>query len=322
MKINCFGDFTIIDDDNKMVQLCDMKSKKARSLLRFFIANRGKWISTTMLCEYYWPSMNEQYAKMSLQCAVHAIRKLLESKVIIHKEDGYVFDPDFEIEIDAEIFDKLIKEALITPERDLKKRLLFTALEMYKGDYMQEILYEDWVLRQREYYKEVFITALLECAKLKIEESMYDDAIKFAQRALEEDIFNERACYLLMVAYWKKGNRTASMKLFKEFSQRLQRELNVNPSSDLINLHQMIISNLPEKKIIVVERLSKEIDLDEVLSQLKKILRPTDKVEKLSVDKIAIWLDGMNEKGITSVLLRVQSLITSSQLNVYIRNAR
>ncbi|WP_211205282.1 AfsR/SARP family transcriptional regulator [Pseudothermotoga thermarum] len=275
-----------------------------------------------MLCEYYWPSMNEQYAKMSLQCAVHAIRKLLESKVIIHKEDGYVFDPDFEIEIDAEIFDKLIKEALITPERDLKKRLLFTALEMYKGDYMQEILYEDWVLRQREYYKEVFITALLECAKLKIEESMYDDAIKFAQRALEEDIFNERACYLLMVAYWKKGNRTASMKLFKEFSQRLQRELNVNPSSDLINLHQMIISNLPEKKIIVVERLSKEIDLDEVLSQLKKILRPTDKVEKLSVDKIAIWLDGMNEKGITSVLLRVQSLITSSQLNVYIRNAR
>ncbi len=324
MKIFCLGNFQILDDSNNRINLSNTKSKKSRSLLRFFVANRGKWISSSALCEMYWSGMDEEYAKMNLQCTVHMIRRMLGNRFILYRDDGYIFDPEGKVEIDAEKFDKAVKEAVKISDPNLKKQLLQSAIEMYKGDYMQEDLYEDWVLRYREYYKDIFVTALIELSRIYLEERNPIEALALSKRALAEDVFNEQACSLTMMAYSAIGNSAEAVLMFHNFTARLKKELQVEPSKELLNTYQSIISGSTEKRAIIIEEFARESDTKEVLNKLRDIIRSSDKIEKLSASKVAIWLDGMSEKDAEKLLERVQNAFSnwSSQLKIYMRKAR
>ncbi len=324
MTVHTLGGFWISNEANQRICLDKAKSKKARSLLRFFVANHGRWISTSSLCELYWPGMDEEYAKMNLQCTIHMIRKLIGTELVFYRDGGYIFDPNGQVTIDVEIFIKLIKQAEKTVEISLKKQLLSKAVEMYSGDYMQEDLYEDWVLRLREYYREIFVKALTELARIEFEEQNYERALDLSKRAMVEDMFNEQACLLAMKAHLKNGNCAEGVKLFRSFSERLKRELQVEPSGELLSVYQSLSSSPGEKKVIVVEGPACLTDSENIISQLKTVLRSSDKVEKLSASKVAVWLDGMNEEDANKLVQRIQRSLAnlSGQLNIYMRKAR
>ncbi len=251
LKILTLNSFSIYNENEKL-DLTKIKSRKARDLLRYFVVFRRKNISDEILCEIFWQDMEEKYAKMNLQSTVHMLRAFLGKDLITFQNGNYCFDPSGVVQCDADEFENLIKLSRSTNDSTSKKSFLEKAVAMYKGDFMVENLYEDWTIQFREYYKDLYVQALIDLAQIFIQENDFASSIEVLRKALINDPFNETAAFMLMKVYLKKGCPSEAVKVYRKFSEILNKELQIKPSKEMTQLYDCIIKGDLENRWIVV----------------------------------------------------------------------
>lgn len=238
--------------------------------------------------------MDQKYARINLQSTIYMLRSIVGKNKIVFHDNTYCFDPKNEIVVDADEFEKFIQMALNSKDLSERKTLLEKALDLYKGDFMAENLYEDWTLQFREHYRDLFVKGLLELGKIYLEEGHPHNVIELSKSALIQDPLNEEAVLLLIKAYIKNNNLSDAVKVYKEFSAILEKELQIKPSKELTQLYGQIVSgNLDNKWLIVVEGTDSLINKNDLLNDLKKAVRDTDEIVFLCENKVGIFLKGI-----------------------------
>src|SRR5215218_803653 len=81
------------------------------------------------------------------------------------------------------------------------------AIELYRGDYLVEDLYEDWTMVERERLSNNYIDMLGRLAVHYYETEQYQESIGTCYRILEKDRCHEDSFRLLMRCYVKLGLR-------------------------------------------------------------------------------------------------------------------
>jgi len=248
LVIRMFGTFEV-ERDGELLPESAWHTQQAKQVLKILILARGRAVSSDRLMEWLWPGANPAATSTTLRSTVHSLRQALEpdrlprvpSRYVITRSPGYAFRPDEGTHVDVYRFEDLLDQAERTGHLGNKRRLLTQALDLYRGDLLEEDLYEDWVLLDRERLRERYLEALLELAELYANAGEIDRAIVACRRALARDEYREPVYRALMRYQVLAGDVAAALSTYERCRVMLQEEFGAEPAPQTQALYQAIL---------------------------------------------------------------------------------
>src|SRR5215217_6286219 len=158
LRANFFGRFELLRD-GEIVPLG--RNARALAILKYLLARRACPVPQDHLMDWLWPESDPKRARWSLNSAVYALRKLLgcclpslsAPETVLFEKGRYQLSPRISLSADTDEFDsrfaegRRLEEAGRVPEAVAEYE---KAVELYRGDYLVEDLYEDWTVIERE----------------------------------------------------------------------------------------------------------------------------------------------------------------------------
>ena len=115
------------------------------------------------------------------------------------------------------------------------------ALDLYHGDYLDNLLYYDWAEPERHRLNKIYLDALCQLATQYAEQQQYDKAIILNEKAITEDPFHETYYCDLMRYYAALGDKAALVRQYRRLQCVLQEELKVEPALTTQRLYQQLL---------------------------------------------------------------------------------
>ena len=241
--------------------LLALPNKKAQALLAYLGARPGQAEPRDKLAALLWSETSDRQARGSLRHALVALRKalaLVDGHPPPLRSDGQTLalDPD-RVEVDVVTFERRVAEG--TPQA------LEDAAELYRGDLLlgfglNEPLFEDWLVAERERLREMALEALARLLAHQSRTGGTGRAIRTAARLLALDPLQETVHRTLMQLYARQGRRGAALKQYELCVDRLERELGTEPEMETKALYQELLrrpGEMPEAGEAQLERRSR-----------------------------------------------------------------
>ncbi len=252
LKIKLFGEFEVRRGKD-LIESREWDRQKTRSLLKLLLTRPGRTFSKDEILEALWPNASPEAAEQSLRVTVSLLRKALEpclqrgsdSRYILRRRPGYVFDRDSDCEVDAwkvEELENRAGAAQADGQLDDAISAYRAALELLGGEFLAEDPYEDWAMGAQQEWRERHLgvlSNLSECLALK---GRYTEAIEVCESALERDGYREELHRRLMLYYYCAGEQALALRTFRSYAKTLREELGAKPSPDLSRLKTQIES--------------------------------------------------------------------------------
>ena len=218
--------------------------KKGRSLLAYLLYNHQRKVSKDMLMEEFWPDVMPDSARNSLNVAIYNLRQYFRKvdsqyKYLLFEQDSYILNPNLEIQLDHEQFDRLIDEGYDLERQAGLSKAVGTyekAIELYKGDFLTESLYDSWSFSEREYLTERYVFSLDRLSHYYSSCGKYKTAEAFCRRILEKDACREDIHRRLMWCFIRMGHRDRAVRQFKDCEYILRSELDISPGTHTLQL--------------------------------------------------------------------------------------
>ena len=193
-RFQLFGGLILRVEDRTYV-LSDILEQQLCALLAFFVCNHKQSVSKGKIIDSFWqesenPANALKYAVHRLRAGLKKIGGDLDENVIITTASGYQLNPEMEVELDTEEFEKLVLKG----KSEKKLLLLEQACDMYHGDFMEGSK-EEWVLVDRGYYTSIFTQLCHTMAEHFMKKEQNKKAIEYCERGLRTDEFSEALIY-------------------------------------------------------------------------------------------------------------------------------
>jgi DNA-binding SARP family transcriptional activator len=207
LQARFFGHFEMLCD-GETVSLG--RNSKALTILKCLLVNRCRPVSQDHLMGWLWPESNLKRARWSLNSAIHTLRKLISEcpssaplNYILLEEGYYRLCSQVRVVTDVDEFDahyeegrRLEKKGRTEAATEYEK-----AIELYRGDYLIEDLYEDWTMVERERLSNAHTDMLGRLAVHYYETEQYQESLRACYRILEKDRCHEDSYRLLIRCY-------------------------------------------------------------------------------------------------------------------------
>ncbi len=238
LEIRCFGAFELYQQ-GKLAVPNMLKRRKAMNLLQILLINGGRRVSRDALEELLWPEADPEAAANRFYVLAHTLRRLVEPShldqnwvFICNDGDRYYFNPEAPYRLDIREF----REYISLGERQERQGdpsaaidAYESAVDLYRGDLLEDESYAEWCCEEREVLKEMFLATLRRLAGLHMEESAPEKSVQAYRRALNIDPLREENHQGLMRALWATGRRDEALRQYQICREVLFRELDVGP---------------------------------------------------------------------------------------------
>jgi len=239
------GSFRVLLND-QLIE--NWPGKKGKSIFAYLLLNHKKKIFRDVLMDIFWQKSSPDSARNCLNVTIHSLRRVLEdvypkSEFILFKDECYYFNPEIDISLDVDEFRKTWRKA---QSIEHNSGLLSTvieyerAAEMYKGEFLEDEIYDGWSSLDRENLKEIYLVILDKISEFYMANHKYLEAIRLCETILEKDNCREDIYRRLMVSYFHVGQRSNALKLFHKCTKVLKYELEVKPTASTIELYRKI----------------------------------------------------------------------------------
>lgn len=245
VRLYLFGAFRV-ERDGKALPL---GRRKVETLLAY-LALYPQAHTRDELATLFWADTTDQQARTSLRTLLVTLRRALGEDIVIADRETVQLNPDYALWVDAREIgdvgslrgaqdksghsDFASSGVTIAQIQERKAKL-----EFYRGELLAGF-YEDWILAERERFREWYLGALLELAQMYRAASEYAAALETAQKVLATDPANERAFQHVMFCQLALGNRGAALDAYQECVRALDEELGVEPSSETRALYEWL----------------------------------------------------------------------------------
>jgi two-component SAPR family response regulator len=233
IRIETLGNFCVWRNQQK-IDAKEWGRDKTIQLLQYLVSNRQRnALHKEKIMDGLWEDWNDRDFKVAL----HGINKALEPerpsrtepKYIVRQGVSYQIDLE-KVWIDVEALEKyiIIGNQAYTIDNSTSKIAYKTALDLYKGSYLPNRIYEDWTSEEREKVQLLVLGAYITLAEILIKENPLE-SIRLAQHALAIDSTWEDAYRIQMQAYIAKGNRPQAIKTYMKCEVILEEEYGISP---------------------------------------------------------------------------------------------
>ena len=242
--------------------------------LFYFLAVTGQPQTREVLADLFWGEMDEGKAKRNLTKSLSTLRKLVDPFLEIERQ-SVAFKSDASVQLDTKLFQTHIE----SDDKNAQLNVLKRAIDLYQGDFLDGIYvkdslpFEEWMLNQREHYRELMLDGLENLVTQYIHQGDYDNGITYANRLLELDPWRESAHRQMMTMLARNGQRNAALAQYETCRQLLDEEFGVEPTAETTALYKRLKTadappphNLPPQSDAFIGR---ETELQQLVADLE-----------------------------------------------------
>jgi class 3 adenylate cyclase/DNA-binding SARP family transcriptional activator len=282
IQIDVLGKFQVIRGETHVTEKEWRAAKKPQMLLKVLITRGAENVLVDLLIDDLWPNTSLDEGKQNFRVVLHRLRKILGhpagASYISFDGNAASLNRNL-VRLDIDEFLSLCKRARRTEEAgDIKGSLDFgnAAVELYKGDYLEDDLYTPWTMLKRQEIRALYIDVLRRTASLYERQGNSRKAIDVFKLLTRADPLLEEAYRKLMLLYSNIGMRTEAIRVYNECRQALSSELDVDPDELTTSIYRRVVESGPPDK-------EKRLDFDRLHSYTPKYL-----AEKILAHRISI----------------------------------
>ncbi len=247
LSVTLFGGF-LAEYDSKVLSSLSPRADSLWLLFRYFLANRGKFITSDTLIDVLWQEDDVINPRKALQNLIYRLRKQLPETdeygeaYILSQHRAYGWNNNAAVYVDAIEFEQLaakIKSGLEDAELEKAARRI---LDLYIGNYMEDIADEKWVEPFTAYYRRLYFDCINTYVNMLFSHHRYADVIETCSSATQHNMFDEHFHAMMIRAMLAQGNRYGALTHYKSIAALLKKELDVEPSEELKAAGQTINS--------------------------------------------------------------------------------
>ncbi len=246
VQVQLLGKFSVLLDGK---HLDNISGRKTRALLAYLLLNYPKPVHREALLDKFWGGSTTDSARNCLNVTLHAIRKCAEQVApgkpfILFKDDSYQFSPDLLVERDVDLFDNYWKKGRQIEQNQGMEAAVDTyhqAFAFYRGELLEDLLYEDWLSYERDRLKENMLVILDRLSGHFFEKGKFQVSLNLCQRMLEKDNCLEEAHCRAMKCYHEIGLRDKAIRQFQKCRDILKEELGCAPGKVTAELFEVVM---------------------------------------------------------------------------------
>jgi len=248
LRIETLGSFEVTLNGNKIPDSA-WKRDAAIQLFQYFITSRNsRALHKASIIDRIWGETNEKAGNRNFKAALHQLTKTIEPDKINRDDPGFIIRQGLtyrldttQIWMDIDALDDLIIIGNQSVKEQPEEALLAyqQAVDLYRGIYLPNRIYEDWCADERERTQVLILGAMMSLAKLQLSRNP-NETIRLAVRALQIDPTWEEAYRLQMEAYLEEGNRPLAVKTYRKCQQILKQEFEIDPLPETKRLFERI----------------------------------------------------------------------------------
>lgn len=231
---------------------------KAMKLMLILTYYGKKGISRNRLLEELYGREELANVGNNLRVTIHRLKKFLVDEGLpeyeyIRSEQGvYYWDCPMEMEIDVHRFEELIEMSQSTPDPSKKCAYLKEACSLYKGEFLQKLSGEEWVLMESVRLKKLYTAALDWLVEYLMGKRDYETVLHIVTPACELYPFDEWQsvkidCYVGMNRY------ADALKEYEDTAKILVEELGVVPSEHMMQQFKEMSTHITSRPQIISE---------------------------------------------------------------------
>jgi DNA-binding SARP family transcriptional activator len=226
----------------------DWAGARGRSVLKYLLVHRGRPVRKETLMETFWPGADPDASRNRLNVALSSLRRSLrpvvgDMPVVLHHEGTYRLNPALSIWIDVEAFEqraavgiKLHRAGDVTAA----SVALRDAVDLYRGSFVEDDLFEEWMSPPRERLRVLFLDLLDRLGDIAFTQGNYDMCIDVGRKILADDSCREDTHRRLMRCYGRQGRPHLALRQYHACVSSLRSELAVDPSAETVTLYEDI----------------------------------------------------------------------------------
>lgn len=226
------------------------RSTKLWCLFKYLLLNKGKRIPPETILENLYPNEEYENPKNTLQNIIYRLRKILSHEEffsnlgcnIVYNNGCYSLYFNDNFFLDTDFFEECIQKAELLKNEKPDEAINYyeKALELYHGDYFPELVYADWVIPKRNYYRRLYIQSVLELVKLYRQKKDYDSGIKICERAIQIEAYEEDLHISLMENLIGKGRIKEAQNHYELYTSMLYRQFGIKPTYELQQIYKQL----------------------------------------------------------------------------------
>jgi hypothetical protein len=156
LRVNALGPLEISVDDQPIRFAARGDDAKPRELLLYLLCHRagrtGDQIGLAV-----WPDASPAERKNNLHVTLHQLRRILgRPDWIVFEEERYRVNPHHAVEFDGRQFEVQLRAARAALARGRDAGPLARVLEMYRGDFLQDVPAGDWYREYRDRWRRLY----------------------------------------------------------------------------------------------------------------------------------------------------------------------
>lgn len=247
------GEFTVWRG-GKEIKSDDWSRDKARKLLQILVGHRGQYVRSEQLADWLWPDKSREQGRQNLKVIINTLNRILEPErqgqcpfFLERNTQGYGIVNKDNYQVDAELFISLVQAGCNYFRKNdllLAQEALEEALVLYEGDYLPEMIYEEWVLAEQESLRKMFLEAAEKLAQINLQQKQWTRCLEICEMILAKDCCCESAYQLMIMCYCQMKEKILAVQTFQRCKENLAKHLSVRPSQKLTAMLKERISVL------------------------------------------------------------------------------
>lgn len=245
LRLFSLGPFQVFRGEERIPETA-WKSQKVRYLLAC-LAGYGRVVAEDLLLESFWPEDAEK-GKRNLYTATSYLRSTLgaQADYVVRTPAGLQINPQLPCWHDLAELEKGFHKSQQQRQAGQNEAALDTlsrVMQLYRGPYL-EGCYLEWAVTRRDQLEQRMVEGLLFLAQGRQRQQRHSEALEVALRVLELDSCCQEAYRLVMRSYLDGGRPEEAVRSYQQARLLLASELAMEPSIELMELHQRALLSL------------------------------------------------------------------------------
>jgi len=252
VRIFCLGAFRV-EVGGRLIPNRAWKTRKVVGLLKYLVLSGGRKVPREQVREMFWPDAPPEASAASLRVTINRLRKALDyyqdeglaASGLLGADREHVWFRAYQVEFqDLVEFTRLYDEGKGLLAREETRRgleLLEKAAALYHGPLLEEDLYANWTLPERERFELMYLDTLLLLGRAYTKSpTRRERAIQCFKEALSINRYREDIYEGLALAHLAAGNRAEALRVLEDCSRMVREEFGLKPNERIRDLARQL----------------------------------------------------------------------------------
>jgi len=268
LQVRMLGDCSISLGDSR-IQDSENRSRKVWLLLAYLIYNRRRVVQQKELMDLLWGEDTESANPANaLKTMLHRARGALDQlgpstghDLIVRKKGGCAWNTHVPVEVDVERFEELARAGAEAQDEDTRLEYYQNALALYRGEFLNKLSSESWVIPIAAYYHNLYVQTALAALAILEERGWRQEAVDLCRAALKVEPYLETLHQHLMMNQLAAGDQKGAARTYEETSELMFNTFGIMPSEETKALYREALRTINDHAVpigIVREQLREQ----------------------------------------------------------------